>query len=344
MHFLELLDNRLFSILLSLIIFLAVFLGIQRIYIPESEPLTAQIKIIEEIRKFIRPPEPEPREMPRETKKIQPRKRIVPERIESALNKLRESQTPKDVAVKQKPEKLVSPKLDLRRPTLRKDDRRPSSRIKMDDTMKEKRVRSLESSKVGEKVIEIARGSDIEYGDDSDATLDRIVSGGKKGPGTGAGNGDDVMRFSIEPWDGYARGEDVISGVMEPLIEWIMNNPAEFSSVEQKFLRFDGGDLTSRATFILEGEGIDGVKYELLLLFKTSIKELRICLIEGNTAIQLIDKGLLERSNYLRTGSVVYSGLEKISIQSTQKVPSDEATKHFYQIFMTWWKRVKDSG
>ncbi len=341
MHFLELFDNRAFSILISLVIFLAVMLGIQRLYIPESEPLTAQIEIIREIRKYIRPPEPEPTEMPREEKKILPQKRIVPERIERALDKLRESQAPKEVTVKPKPDRLISPQLDLKPPTLRKEDTRLTSRIRMNDTAKEKRVRGLESSKVGEKVIEVARGTGLEYGDDSGAGMDRIVSGGKRGPGTGAGGEDDVMRFAIEPLDGYARGEDMISGVMEPLIEWIRNHPADFSPVEEKFLRFDEGDLTSRVTFILEGEGPEGVKYELLLLFKSSINELRICLIEGNKAIQLIDKGLQERSNYLRTGSVAYAGPEKISIQSSQQVPSEQATRHFYQIFMTWWKQVK---
>jgi hypothetical protein len=108
--------------------------------------------------------------------------------------------------------------------------------------------------------------------------------------------------------------------------------------VEQKFIEFFAGDVTSRDLFVAEG-----MTYEILLLFKDTMNELRICLIEGDRATLLIDTGLRERSNYLRTGDVIRGGADHkiISIKSTQKPASEEETTRFYRIFQSWWSWIR---
>jgi len=342
MHLLDWLDNWLFSTLISVIIFLLVMTAISKITIPRSELLTSQIRIIEEIRKYIRPPEPVLQDLPRpEVKTIQPRKRIVPEQVTTALNRLRESQSSREVKVIPRSDIIERPKLDLKRPSPRRRTRDSISRIKIDDPSKVPQTRKTQGDLIDREVIEVAAGSGIVDEGKHDPTLRGFAEGGKEGPADGAE--DEVAMITIEPFADTRSGEDLISGMMQPLIAWLRENPAELSPVEGKFLRQNPGDLASRVVFLLEDETRGNIRYELLLLFKPSIDELRICLIDGNTAIQLIDKGLQERSNYLRIGSVMYSGSEKISIQSTQIVPSEEATRRFYQIFLSWWNRTRKS-
>jgi len=336
-------DNRFFSTITSVAIFLLVMTAIRKISIPKTAPLTSQIRIIEEIRKFIHAPEPVEREAPPrevEKKTIQPRKRVVPEQIETALNKLRESQASREAKA---PPELASPsrpRLDLKRPSPRMKKRDSGSRLRMGDRTESRQRLTMPGEERDRNVIEIAAGSSVDEVSTGDPALRGFIESGKEGPG--GGGEDEVIRIAIAPWTGSRQGGEVIYGVMEPLIAWMKENPADFSAVERKFLRYEGGDLISRALFFLEDETGEETRYELLLLFKSSISELRICLIEGNEATQLIDKGLQERSNYLRTGVVAYSGPEKISIQSTQRVPGQEATRRFYQIFLSWWTRTRE--
>ena len=120
-------------------------------------------------------------------------------------------------------------------------------------------------------MIEIARGSGIGEADTGDPGLRGLAGAGLEGPGAGGEEG--LETIALAAWSGDGGGEDAISGVMSPLLDWMRAHPAAFSAVERKFLRKEGGDLTSRATFLLEDEAGGGVRYELLLLYKPAVEE-----------------------------------------------------------------------
>jgi hypothetical protein len=280
MHLLDWLDNWLFSTLISVIIFLLVMTTISKITIPQSELLTSQIRIIEEIRKYIRPPEPVQQDLPRpEVKTVQPRKRIVPEQVATALNRLRESQGSREVRVIPRSDIIDRPKLDLKKPSSRRRTRDSIARMKIDDSSRVLHTRKTQDNLIDREVIEVAAGSRIADEGKQDPTLRGFVEGGKEVPANGTE--DEVAMITIEPFTDTRSGEDMISGVMQPLVTWLRENPAELSPVEGKFLRQDPGDLASRVVFLLEDETRGNIRYELLLLFKPAIEELRICLIDG---------------------------------------------------------------
>jgi hypothetical protein len=342
MQILRWFDNRYFTTLASVAIFLMIMTAIRRLTIPESEPLTARIRIIEEIRKYIHPAPPAAEEgTPAEKKRVLPRKRVVPKRIESALDRLRETRAPRETKVAKRELAPSRPKLDLKRPGPRERLRDSGSRLRIEDPGRRRPRRPPLDDRAAENVIEIARGSGTAEADTGDPRLRALAGAGLEGPGGGGEEG--LETIALGSWTGGGEDGDAISGVMAPLLEWMREHPADFSAVERKFLRHETGDLTSRATFLLEDPERGGVRYELLLLYKPAVDELRICLIEGNRATQLIDEGLRERSNYLRTGSVAWSGSEKISIRSSQRTPDEAETRRFYRIFLSWWDRTRTS-
>ena len=72
---------------------------------------------------------------------------------------------------------------------------------------------------------------------------------------------------------------------------------------------------------------------------------MRICLVEGDNAILLIDSGFKEKSNYLRKGSVKRNVYNMVtSFITRQEAPSEDKTTEFYQIFMSWWENIKSKA
>ncbi len=148
----------------------------------------------------------------------------------------------------------------------------------------------------------------------------------------------EVITIELRP-DEINENEKDLSPIIHELIQWMQLNPVSFSSVFKRFLHYEKGNLTSQTRF-----RIDGREYELYLLCKINILEVRICLIEGNNLTLLIDSGLKERSNYLRLGTIKRGDDGSIvSFISQQKRPSLKITDEFYKIFLSWWDGVKET-
>lgn len=164
------------------------------------------------------------------------------------------------------------------------------------------------------------------------------------GAGTlGAPEGKDVGGGEVDVpmmnMDGFGSDFTDLSELYMALIEWMKRHPAQFSNVFQRFMEHGPGDLTSKVKF-----QIDGREFDLFILCKENIAEVRVCLVEGRESTYLIDRGFKENSRYLRVGSVNRaSNGNVLSFGTVRKEASNSKTKEFYQIFLSWWESAKDS-
>lgn len=132
-------------------------------------------------------------------------------------------------------------------------------------------------------------------------------------------------------------GFEDLSPIYRELIEWMKRNPGSFPGVVSRFSEKAPGDLTSVISFQVNGRSFD-----MFLLCKENLFEVRICLIEGNSSTYLIDRGFKEKSSYLRVGSVNHTPTGKIlSFGTTRKAAANDRTKEFYQLFLSWWESAK---
>jgi len=128
-----------------------------------------------------------------------------------------------------------------------------------------------------------------------------------------------------------------ISVIIDQLMLWMKKHPYQFNEVVKSFMMYEKNDLTSKVVF----RNKDRV-FELYLLYKEKIKEIRICLLESNQSTMLIDSGFKKQSNYLRTGNVSRFDDRKIFSFSTSQYPaSEKKTSEFYQFFLSWWEQAK---
>jgi len=128
-----------------------------------------------------------------------------------------------------------------------------------------------------------------------------------------------------------------ISVIIDQLMVWMKKHPYEFNHVVKSFMMYEENDLTSKVVFRYK----DRV-FELYLLYKEKIKEIRICLIESDQSTMLIDSGFKKQSNYLRTGNVSRIEDNMIFSFSTSQYPaSEKKTSEFYQFFLSWWEQAK---
>lgn len=128
-----------------------------------------------------------------------------------------------------------------------------------------------------------------------------------------------------------------LSPVYHELVAWMKQHPARFPKIVNRFMERAPGDLTSLVSF-----QIDGRQFDMYLLCKENLFEIRVCLIEGNESTYLIDRGFKESSSYLRVGDVnrVATG-DILSFHTTRKAASNRRTAQFYQIFLSWWGTEK---
>lgn len=119
------------------------------------------------------------------------------------------------------------------------------------------------------------------------------------------------------------------------IAQWMKENPVPLPNAFKKFMGYKKNHLTSKVEFQI-GDRF----FEIYLLCIENTYEIKICLIEGNHTTLLIDEGFTHESHYLRTGTVFRSGKtrEVLSFGTKQKPASKQATREFYQIFLSWWK------
>jgi len=127
-----------------------------------------------------------------------------------------------------------------------------------------------------------------------------------------------------------------ISEIIDQLMSWMKKHPSEFNHVVKSFMMFEQDDMTSKVVFRHKNR-----VFELYLLYKEKIKEIRICLIEENQSTMLIDSGFKKQSNYLRTGNVARLKDGAIFSFGTSQYPaSEKAASEFYQFFLSWWEQA----
>lgn len=328
---------------LSVVIFLIIMTALQRIGLPERPALTLDdIRVIEEIRKITRHAQPAiEKPSAAEPKPIKPQKRLVTEQIQTRLSELRKQQAVNNVRQKKVIDR-ANPKIGMKNPPPGMIDRerthREENKPSIDRLLSKTKTQQTETKG---PVILVAKGTDP--GDDindSGSIRDEIYTRTSIGSDSGVEGEGDIPTIPISPSViSESDSGDDISDILHPLIAWMLKNPAEFTPVEKKFLDFVPGDLISRAHFTMENETFD-----LLLLLKRASTELRISLRQGNEVILLIDQGLQERSNYLREGEASTDAAGRvIAFGTSQKSASEEATKYFYQVFVSWWDWVQGS-
>lgn len=132
----------------------------------------------------------------------------------------------------------------------------------------------------------------------------------------------------------------IMPKIFVDLRNWMKNNSTDLPEVIKKFMGYDSLDLASKIQFRVE----DRI-FNMYLVCKESILEIRICLIEGNQATMLIDRGFKKKSHYLRIGNTNRVNGKILSFGTTREAPSDEKTHEFYQIFISWWRSMgKERG
>jgi len=137
----------------------------------------------------------------------------------------------------------------------------------------------------------------------------------------------------------FGSGYSDLSPIYHELIEWMKRNPAGFPDVVKRFMEGAPGDLTSKVNF-----QIGGRRFQMLLLCKEKLFEVRICLLEGNESTYLIDRGFKEKSSFLRFGGVNRDGAGNIlAFETVREAASNARTRQFYQIFLSWWDSAKDN-
>jgi len=128
-----------------------------------------------------------------------------------------------------------------------------------------------------------------------------------------------------------------LSPIYTALLAWMRQHPADLPRVVARFMERSPGDLTAAVQF-----QIDGRAFQLFILCKTNLYEVRVCLLEGNTSTYLIDRGFKEKSSYLRVGKVNRTPRGQIlSFGTTRKEAANARAQAFYQIFLSWWENVK---
>lgn len=144
-----------------------------------------------------------------------------------------------------------------------------------------------------------------------------------------------AMRDLTDLGSGYSD----LSPIYHELIEWMKRNPAGFPDVVKRFMEGAPGDLTSKVNF-----QIGGRQFQMLLLCKEKLFEVRICLLENSESTYLIDRGFKEQSSFLRVGGINRNGAGDIlSFETVREAASNARTQQFYQIFLSWWESVRAS-
>jgi hypothetical protein len=199
MRIVRLFDSRIFSILVSVALFLAIVIVLRRVYIPESEPLTARLEVIQEIKKYIRREEPVPEEVPEEKiQKVLPKKRVVPEKIQETLERLREDQKQARIKKRDDVTPQVMPRFEVKPPVLPRDFESGADRLKREIPVeRDLLVRDMGSTDEPGNVIRVARGTGTGDDETRDESIRGLVGEGTVGPGTHGGGEEEIPNIPI---------------------------------------------------------------------------------------------------------------------------------------------------
>ncbi len=181
--------------------------------------------------------------------------------------------------------------------------------------------------------LQIGSGSSLESGRKRDFSGGGLALGAPKGKSNSSGA---VEIGMVDP--AQLGGDfDDLSPIYRALLEWMRSHPSRFQEVVNRFMEKNPGDLTSKVTFQMEGR-----EFDMYLLCKEQLYEVRICLVEGNESTYLIDRGFKENSRFLRFGAANRTPTGGIlSFSTSRKAASNLRSQEFYQVFLSWWESVK---
>ena len=183
--------------------------------------------------------------------------------------------------------------------------------------------------------IAIASGSGAVAAGENTATTTRtnVVGDNTRRAAVAESADFDVQRLSLD-----AFGTDYENLEVQELIAWMKANPGEMPVGVRKLVRHRDVFLSSVTSFDLGGK-----RYELFLMCKERLMEVHIVLVEADEATYLIDRSFQKLTTYLREGRVARTQAQGITaINSRQSAASDERSKEFYALFLSWWKIAKN--
>ncbi|MFQ5602576.1 MAG: hypothetical protein ACE5HS_04845 [bacterium] len=247
---------------------------------------------------------------------------------------------------------LNQPKKSLKKPTLKSEPSRSTSGGQMKVNLKKSQMlaglnilldnssRKLNIQSRGQRgksqnasgVLSVKSGQGLDVGNEIN------YAGGSRSLGTPeaktVGGGD----IQISELDLSELGTDYsdLTPVYRALVEWMKQHPTAFPEVVGRFMEKSPQDLTSIVQF-----KIGNRQFQLYLLCKEKLYEVRICLLEGHTSTYLIDRGFKEKSRFLRVGTVNRSQTgAPLAFSTVRQAASNQRTQQFYQIFLSWWESV----
>jgi hypothetical protein len=158
----------------------------------------------------------------------------------------------------------------------------------------------------------------------------RVVGGQQARQTASLQQGPAVERISLD-----ALGDDYSNLEVRALIDWMKAHPADLPIGIRQLVTHRPSFLSSVASFTVEGRA-----YELYLMCKESLYEVHIVLVDREQATYLVDRSFQKLSTYLREGVVRRDGRDIVAVNSRRDAASNERSREFYGLFLSWWEQA----
>ena len=136
----------------------------------------------------------------------------------------------------------------------------------------------------------------------------------------------------IVPGDFSASDLDAVG----QLATWIRAHPVDLPPGLKVHLGYLPSFLSSAASFTS-----DGRRWEVFLMYKETLKELHVVLVDGDTSVYLTDRGFRSESRSLREGVVRRENGVIMSVDSMPGDASGSRAREFYGVFLSWWEDAR---
>ncbi len=130
------------------------------------------------------------------------------------------------------------------------------------------------------------------------------------------------------PSDKLSLGEDIVDEeTLSGLLRWLRGQKGEFPQVVMDYLETKPGYLKGKARF----QG-----WDIHVQFSEVEHQLKLFLVQGETAILLADSDFRHRSQFLGLGRVTQGTGGPTAIVAIRDRPTLERTRDFYEVFAGW--------
>ena len=142
---------------------------------------------------------------------------------------------------------------------------------------------------------------------------------------------------SAFPAPEFAQKERPKSDVdLDEVMDWINLRRSALPPGIRGHMEHRPGDVTATATIAHEGE-----IFEIYLLARLPLKEMRVVLVRGQETYYLIDRSFEREGRSFRVGSARRSGGVITGIVSEERAASSAEAVQFYNVFLSWWDRER---